>query len=225
MPSRLEPFINNGIYHIFNKTIDSRILFKDIFYCSQFLNIVQYYRSNETKFSYSQLLRLDPLIVRSYLKKINAIKTFRVVILAYCLMPTHFHFLIKQTKDKGISRYMADIINSFTRYFNIRIERKGPVFLSDFKSVQINNEAQFMHVSRYIHLNPYNGGIVKNYEELQNYPWSSLKDYIHGINGKIISPKDLMLLFNNNRKRYKRFILSNAQHQRTLEVIKYSEKW
>lgn len=225
MPSRLEPFVNNGIYHIFNKTIDNRRIFENTSYCSHFLNLIKYYRSSETKFSYSRLSRLDPLLLNSYLKKISNQETFRITIIIYCLMPTHFHFLIKQKKEKGVSRFIADIINSFTRYFNIKSDRKGPIFLSDFKSVRINNEAQLIHVSRYIHLNPYSNSIIKSNKELENYQWSSYRDYVIKTANKIVTCKDLLSQFNFNRERYKRFVLSNAEHQRTLEEIKYAEKW
>lgn len=225
MPIRLEPFANNEIYHVFNKTIDNRLIFKQDDYCSHFLNLIEYYRSNETKFSYSQLCRLDPLILNNYLKRIGKLETFRINLISYCLMPTHFHFLIKQKKDKGISRFIADIINALTRYFNIRAERKGPIFLSDFKSVRITNEAQFMHVSRYIHLNPYSSGIVKRVEELENYQWSSYKGYIYKRTNKLIICKDLLSIFGYDRGKYKRFVISNAEHQRTLEEVKYTSKW
>lgn len=78
-----------------------------------------------------------------------------------------------------------------------------------------------MHVSRYIHLNPYSGGIVKTIEELEKYPWSSFKDYIQDANNKLITKKDLLAYFNFDKDRYKRFVLSNAEHQKTLENVKY----
>jgi putative transposase len=225
MTLRLEPFINDNIYHIFNKTIDYRMVFNNENNCLHLLNTIEYYRSNAVKFSYSQLPRLDPITTESYLKKIYDSNTFRVEILSYCLMPNHFHFLIKQKKDKGISKFMADIINSFTRYFNIKTERKGPIFVSDFKSVGITNEAQFIHVSRYIHLNPYSAGLINNFEELLKYPWSSLKDYTSIINNSFIETKDLLSLFDFDKERYKKFVLSNTEHQKTLETVKYLSKW
>lgn len=225
MSLRLEPFVNGSIYHIFNKTIDHRLVFNRENNCTQLLNVVEYYRSNATKFAYSHLPRLDPIITKSYLHKIHSPSSFRVEILCYCLMPNHFHFLIKQKKDKGVSKFMADVINSFTRYFNIKTERKGPIFVSDFKSVKITNESQFMHVSRYIHLNPYSSSLVNNYGELSRYPWSSLKNYIFGIKNEIITTKDLLSLFNFDKERYKKFVLSNAEHQKTLEAMKYLKKW
>lgn len=225
MPSRSEPFVNNEIYHVFNKTIDDRVVFNDINYCSRFLDIACYYRSSEIKFSYSRVSSLNPAIEKSYLKKIYHPESFRVQILAYCLMPTHYHFLIKQKKENGISRYISDLMNSFTRYLNITLIRKGPIFLSDFKSVRINNETQFMHVSRYIHLNPYSSRIVQSYNGLINYPWSSLRSYMYSPNDNLVSQQDLLSLFHFDKNRYRSFVLSNAEHQKTLKVIRYTKKW
>ena len=225
MSVRLEPFINNRIYHIFNKTIDHREIFTDTVNCKKFLSIITYYRSNKAKISFSKLPSLDRIYVSTYEKEIQLHKYFRIEILAYCLMPTHFHLLIKQVTDKGISRYIADILNSFTKYFNIKYERIGPIFLPNFKAVKINNESQFMHAGRYVHLNPYSSGLCKSYKELENYQWSSLKAYICDSKEDFVYQKDLMDLFNKNKDRYKRFVLSNAEHQKTLETVKYAKNW
>lgn len=225
MSNRYEPFINNEIYHVYNKTIDLRLVFETEVNCNKFLGVSKYYRSSKAKISYSRLADIDPLTAFDYLKKVNYHKYFRVEILIFCFMPTHFHFLIKQKKDKGISRFIADIVNSFTRYFNIKNDRQGPLFLTNFKSVKVNNEAQFMHVSRYIHLNPYSNGLIDKVEDLENFSWSSFRSYVHGGKDNFVNKKDLLLLFNNDKKRYKRFVLSNAEHQKTLEIVKYSGKW
>ncbi|OGK20568.1 hypothetical protein A3C23_05215 [Candidatus Roizmanbacteria bacterium RIFCSPHIGHO2_02_FULL_37_13b] len=225
MSLRLEPFVNNGIYHVFNKTIDHRLVFNDDNNCIQLLNLIRYYRSNEVKFGYSQFIRLNPIVAKDYLKKILCRRSFRVEILSYCFMPNHFHFLLKQKKDKGISKFMGDLFNAFTRHFNLKIERKGPVFLPDFKSVMITNEAQLLHVSRYIHLNPYSNGLVDNCEKLINYPWSSLKEYIYQNTNKLTIQKDIISIFNNDKNKYKNFVLSNAEYQKTLETVKYLNKW
>lgn len=69
-------------------------------------------------------------------------------------MPNHFHFLIEQTADKGIASHMQRFINSYAHYVNIKYKRVGPLFQGLFKGVLIESDEQFLHVSRYIHLNP-----------------------------------------------------------------------
>src|SRR3989338_11621833 len=92
-------------------------------------------------------------------------------------MPNHFHLLLKQKKEDGITRFMSDTVNSLTRFFNILHERKGPVFLPQFRSRQIHTREQLIHISRYQHLNPYSSRIVNTKEELLNYPFSSFNEY------------------------------------------------
>ncbi|MBI2641202.1 transposase [Candidatus Roizmanbacteria bacterium] len=157
---------------------------------------------------------------KKLLKKIAQIKYFRVEILAYCLMPTHFHFLIKQKKHNGISKFMADIVNSFTRYFNLRNERKGPLFLPRFKSVLVATDNQLMHVSRYIHLNPYSSGLIKNINSLNDYQWSSFGEYLLH-EQKLCNTKLVLSLFRGKENSYKKFIEDNADYQRSLEKLKY----
>src|SRR5205823_11981573 len=112
------------------------------------------------------------------LKRLSDPNTFRVEILCFCIMPNHWHLLVRQKVDRGISKFLSDAINSLTRYYNILHERSGPFFLPRFKSVAIRSEEQLIHVSRYIHLNPYSSGIINNFEDLINYPWSSFRGYM-----------------------------------------------
>jgi len=69
-----------------------------------------------------------------------------VDILAYCLMPNHFHFLLRQNLEKGISIFLGNFQNSYTKYFNLRNKRQGSLFLTPFKAVRIEDDDQFLHV-------------------------------------------------------------------------------
>lgn len=225
MPPRLEPFINDHIYHVFNKTIDGRRIFESEKYANLFINTCHYYRSSKAEVSFSVLSRLNEVILKSILRNIDMEKYFRIEILAYVIMPTHYHLLIKQKRNEGVPRFMSDIINSLTRYFNVKNSRKGPLFLPKFKSVMIKTDEQLMHVSRYIHLNPYSNDIIE-FEKLQEYPWSSYRTYIRDNSDQIISGNnDIFLLFNHDKTRYRKFVESHAEYQRTLELIKHAEKW
>jgi putative transposase len=226
MPIRSEPFLNNYIYHVFNRTIDSREIFKSDYYSNQFLQIIRYYRSGKEKMSFSYLSRLSEDERESVLRENGYQKYFRIEILAYCLMPTHFHLLILQKKDRGISTFIADSLNSFTRYYNIRNQRKGPIFLSKFKSSSVSSDALLMHISRYIHLNPYSGGLIKDINKLSDYPWSSFWDYSHGQRkNNFINQNVIMHLINHNKRKYQQFIYDQADYQKNLEMIKHAIKW
>lgn len=213
--------LNTGnIYHVFNKTIESKTIFKDQSMCIRFLELLKYYRSLKAKISFSKISKLDGfqrdrIIVESLMEKY-----FKVEILAFCLMPTHFHLILKQKIDKGIEQFCSDLINAFTRYFNIRSERKGPIFLTKFKTEIITSDEQLKHVSRYIHLNPYSSGLV-SFNGISTYPWSSYMEYLKGQKNNICNTEFILKLFNENRQSYRKFVEDNADYQKELEKIKY----
>lgn len=226
MPGRNHPIITGGVYHVFNKTIDKKEIFSDKNICEKFIETIAYYRSSATVMRLSKFHKLSPDIKNYYQKQIEDKKRFRIYILAFSLMPNHYHLLVKQKENQGISAFVSNIQNSITKYFNVINKRVGPILLHRFKSKPIMNEEQLKHVSRYIHLNCYSGGLVNNLTEISNYSWSSFNEYINPNLKKGICQKNIILsLFNNDCVRYKKFVLDNADYQRTLEYCKYSNKW
>ena len=225
MPRRSEPLITGEIYHIFNKTIESKEIFNNKSAGNLMLVLLNYYKSLQATLSYSKLKLVDPQIREQILRKIRDKKSHKVEIYCFCLMPTHFHFLLKQKVNNGISKFIADIINSLTKTFNLINERTGPIFIPRFKSVRIRNEEQLKHVFRYIHLNPYSSQLVNDFESLKKYRFSSLIDYLKRYKIHNFVDRDFFLrLFNGNKNRLKKFIFDRADYQRSLETIKYIEK-
>jgi len=225
MPSRYNPFFEGKIYHIFNKTVDKLRPFVESHLNELFIEILCYYRSVNirTKFSrYRQLANKARLKIN---QNISLSDNFRVTVMAYCLMPNHFHLLIRQNYQNGISRYMADVINSFTRYLNIRNSRKGPLFLTQFKAVEVTTDEHLKHISRYIHLNPYSSHIVKSKNDLIHYSFSSFRSYISEKPDVLIQNDKVMELFNFEKERCKKFVLMNADYQEQLEYLKHTYQW
>lgn len=224
MPGRIEPFINGGIYHIFNKTIESKKIFADTDYCIHCLNLFKYYRSTKPLISFSAYKKASSTIRFLIEEELELEKYFHVEIFCYCLMPNHFHLLLRQKSEGGISKFISDSLNALTRFYNIQNERKGPIFLPKFKAVKITTDEQFKHTSRYIHLNPYSSGIVKLLEQLVNYSWSSLRSYIDNFQDNLVNTNFLLKMFDFNKVRYKKFVFNQADYQRNLELIKLREK-
>lgn len=140
-----------------------------------------------------------------------------VEIVCYCLMPNHFHFLLQQKRDAGITEFASKLTNSYTKYFNIKNRRVGPLFQGEFKSVYIETNEQLLHLSRYIHLNPLVDYVTKY---LENYKWSSYIEYINSsINGAC--QKDIILNQFKSRNDYKQFVLDWEEYGKKLEVIKH----
>jgi len=227
MPPRLEIFVNNSVYHIFSRTTDEKPLFSNYENGDMLRETIRYYRSSKARVSFSKLKTMEKNERSKILKEASLRKYFRVDILAYCFMPTHFHLLIEQKMDKGIPKFASDVLNSFAKYYNTKHERKGPLFLPRFKAVRITTDEQLVHVSRYIHLNPYSGGLIKDSEALIRYEWSSLKDYVKGETGSttLANSEIILAFFNGSSKRYRDFVLSNAEYQRTLEYAKHAQSW
>jgi len=103
--------------------------------------------------------------------------------LTYKIMPNHYHLLVKILKDHQLSKYVNNFENSFSRYFNIKFDRKGPLWESSFKAVKILTSEQLLHVSRYMHLNSVTAGLVKKPED---WKYSSYKDLITNKSGRVL---------------------------------------
>lgn len=225
MPGRDIIFQNNGIYHVFNRTIDKKRIFHIEKHCNIFLNTLAYYRSDKSTVSLSRLPDLPKDIRVKILKEVAYTTSFDIHILAYCLMPTHFHLLLQQKKGNGIQKSMTYLMNSFTQHYNKLSKRVGPLFLPRFKAVRVTSDAQLMHVSRYIHLNPYSSKIINSKSEIAHYPYSSYPYYLTSQKNQLVQPKKVMELFRFNRKEYEDFVIKNADYQQTLERVKYTFSW
>ena len=226
MPGREIPLVTGEIYHIVNRGTASQTIFSSQRHYQRALEIMLYYQNQKPPLRYSYFSALSPSVKVEKLAQLKNTKEFLVEILAYCLMPNHFHFLLKQLVDNGISNYLSKFSNSYTRYFNTKHNRVGPLLQGKFKSIQVENENQLLHLSRYIHLNPFSSGIVKHLKDLQDYPYSSLSEHL-GLNNNQYCSKDMILSYFKSTNAYRDFIFDQAYFQRELEIIKHSilEEW
>lgn len=135
-------------------------------------------------------------------------------------MPNHFHLLLKQNVEIGISNYVKKFQISYTRYFNTKQERDGPLLRGQFRAVRIEDENQLLHVNRYIHLNPYTSHVVNNIDDLKTYTWSSLWEYLGKPGDEFCQKKGILSNFKalNN---YSEFVLNHADYQKQLSKIKH----
>lgn len=207
--------VTGEYYHVFNRGLDRRPVFLSQMYYERFRQCLEFYR-------YQNLpLKLSKYLLLTHEKKLEfkvllQSKKQSVSLVSYALMPNHFHLLLKQHVENGISTYLSQIQNSYTRYFNVRKKRTGILFTTQNKSVHIETEDQLLHVSRYIHLNPYTGYVLKESNELLNYAWTSLPEYVKTLDGICDT-----YLIQNLVKDYKEFVLDQAEYQRCLHEIKH----
>lgn len=216
MPGRLTPLVTGEIYHVFNRGINRQPTFTNIKEYQRMLRTVMFYKFMRPPIKLSKFLKLEAERQEEILKILHNRDVLNDIF-AYCLMPNHFHLLLKQKKDNGIAVFLSNMQNSYTRYFNTRNERDGSLFLDQFKAIRIETDDQLLHVSRYIHLNPYTGFIIKSLRQLDNYPWSSFSDYLRSDNSFV----DTEFLLNSfkNRDGYKKFVYNQADYQRKLKLI------
>lgn len=221
MPYRKTVLATGEIYHTFNRGVAGLPIFHSASNYSRSIELINYCRFANTPTSFSQLMKLPAEERKLILDSLTKENNLQVEILAFCLMPNHFHLLLKQITEKGITSFMSNTQNGYAKYFNIKEGRGGPLFQSAFKAVRIETDEQLLHVLRYIHLNPSTGYVVE-IEKLTEYPWSSLPDYLENINQRFafVNPK-VILNFFKNREKYKEFVFNQAEYQRELANIKH----
>lgn len=111
---------------------------------------------------------------------------------------------------------MSQLSNSYTKYFNTKYRRIGPLLQGAFKAVLMETDEQLIHVSRYIHLNPVVSGLIK---DLNLYEWSSYKEHLNRV-GIFCNPSEILNFFSTSKK-YKEFIEDQIDYGTTLEILKH----
>ncbi len=176
-------FINDQFYHVFNRGTDKRDVFADEQDYRRFLFSMKGFNDvNSTLNFYRRLNVGSP----TSLKPIN--QESLVEILCYCLMPNHFHLIVRQLKENGITSFMRKMGTGYTNYFNQKHKRSGVLFQGKFKSILIESDEYLNYLIQYIDLNPleliepdWKEKGLKNWnkskEFLKSYQWGNCRDY------------------------------------------------
>ncbi len=220
MPRRSVPLAIGQFYHIFNRGINKQPIFVDVKDYKRAVEVFQFYSFDAPSIRFSRLLFLSQKERKLFLEELQKKHNRLINFICFVLMPNHFHFLVEQVTKNGISKFMSNFQNSYTRYFNTKYKKFGPIFQGQFKAVRIEDENQLLHLSRYIHLNPYFSYVVKTLFDVKNYPWSSLREYLQK-SEKSICNKNIILENFKNSHDYEDFIFNQAEYQRKLEQIKH----
>lgn len=219
MPYRQTPLITDEVYHIFNRSVARLPIFLSKNDHQRALEVIDFYSFGNNYLSFSHFRRLTQEQRLKFSESFFTLENKLVELIAFCLMPNHFHFLLRQKKDKGIATMLRNFQNSYAKYFNTKSERSGALFQSMFKAVRIETDEQLIHVARYIHLNPSTAYIIKDPQDLENYPWSSYPEYLNKSAG-IADQKELLSYFKSSEE-FKKFTLNQADYQRKLANIKH----
>ena len=209
---------NDQFYHIFNRGVEKRTIFEYKRDYERAINTIKFYRFKNLPLKFSKFL-IKPKENKFELYKKIEKNGELIEIIAYCLIPNHFHLLVKQLQENGISKTLSNFANSYAKYFNTRNNRNGPLFQGIFKAVRVESNEQLLHLSRYIHLNPIVSFVTKE-ENLEDYVWSSLKEYLNTpIKG--FCKKDYILSQFKSIDEYKKFIKDQISFAKELEKIKH----
>ncbi len=195
-------------YEIFNSNSDFKRMIKMLLYFS--------YKTNSLpKFSElnSSALVEKKGFKRALLERVNEDEKL-VQVISYCIMPTHFHLVLKQLKEEGISKFVGDVSNSYSRYFNNKNNRGGTLWKGRFANIPVDSDEQLLHLTRYIHLNPTTAGLVENPED---WPYSSYETYTSKERNGICNYENILDI---DPEKYKDFVSARKDYQKSLAKIK-----
>jgi putative transposase len=197
-------------FHVFNKSIANYEIFNNHENSQRFIEVLDYYNNPKIENKYSIVKKKGLYKYHNLLLNNKSISK----IISYCIMPDHYHLLVKIVMENTFSKFISDVENSYTRYFNIKYNRKGPLWQTRFKAIRIKSNEQLLHVSRYIHLNPTTSNLINNPED---WIFSSYKDFITNPHILKIIATEISI---SNSFYYKKFVENNKKYQRSLKKIK-----
>lgn len=134
-----------------------------------------------------------------YLEKLREYKEkYNISVICYCLMPNHFHLLLRQDAEIPIYKFMHALHTSHSMNFNFKYGKIGHLFQGKYKQKEVDKDEYLLQLSSYIHLNPITNNLI---EKLEDYQWSSYPDYI-GLRDGTLCDKDIAL-YGKSPKEYK----------------------
>lgn len=203
MSRRRNDFAEGEFYHVYNRGVDKRIIFSDSYDTQRFSkSMIEFNVIDPIGSLYeNSFLQLGGPTPKSEEKLVN--------IIAYCLNPNHFHFILEQLTDGGVSEFMKRLGGGYTGYFNNKYERSGSLFQGKFKAIHIDSDEYLLHASAYVNLNEHvhqlGGRTPKLVQSISS--WREYTD--ERVKG--ICEKEIILGQFRDRDEYKEFALSSLE--------------
>lgn len=183
-------------YHVYARGANKRRIFLDEEDFLKFLQLLERYLSPE------DARNRYGLPYPNFYNKVD--------LLAFCLMPNHFHLLVYQRQVHMLTSLMQSVMTSYSRYFNVKYKRTGPLFESRFRASAILDEAYLEHISRYIHLNP---------RQWRDYEYSSLPYYLHQDTVSWVRPERIVSMFTTPTE-YIHFLEDYQENKKMMDILK-----
>lgn len=214
MTKRRVILASDEYYHVYNRSIGKEDILVNKHDQTRFYNLVQYYRFHVLD-SYSHISRL-PFETQNTLLAVHYSQLPLIKILAYAVMPNHYHFIVQQLVEGGIKSFISNLQNSYAKYYNVKHERHGGLFCNSFKAKHIETQDELLHIIRYAEINAITGFLI-DFKDLENYPHSSYSKRYKGIE-TFIDNEFIYETF-KDKVSYKSFIENQVDYQRRLKEI------
>ena len=188
-------FTTGELYHIYNRGNNKRTIFSKPQDLNRFLQGMN---------DFNTINPIGSLYLNSFRKELRGSTSKLVNFICYCLNPNHFHFIVKQTAEEGITKLMHRIGTGYTRYFNDQYENSGSLFQGRFKANLIDSNKYLLHLSAYINLNGDAHSLRGSASKLSISSWN---EYIQGDEHKknSLCNKKIILSQFKNLLEYKKF--------------------
>jgi putative transposase len=198
-------------YHVYNRGNDKQKIFKDHRDWIRFLFLIIYFQSDLPFYNISrqvsyfvkhQTFNISEKVLNEILKN----RTVELV--GFAFMPNHFHLILHETKEGGISKYMQRVQDAYTKYFNVKHKRSGHLLQGVFQRVLVKSDEQLLRLSAYIHRNPRELKLWRNKES--QYTWSSYQDYLNKNRWKELLKTDIIIDQFSGPKGYAGFVKTSG---------------
>ena len=198
------------IYHVLNRGVDKRNIFLDKKDYYRFIHDLFEFNNEDPTLNLHYTFKQNPIDVgHRYIKP----RKLLVDILVFCLMPNHYHLLVKAKKEDALAMFMKKLNGGYAKYFNTKNSRVGALFQGKYKAIPVTNDAHFIHLPYYIHFNPLDISFpewrkrkIKNprkaIEFLSSYRWSSHLDYSGKKNFPSVTNRAFLLEYFGGHEEY-----------------------
>jgi len=146
----------------------------------------------------------------------DCVSAFQVSVIAYCLMPNHYHFLLRQDGEQPISDFVQAIFNSYTKAFNKAFDRTGTLLEGPFCAIHVDEDVYLLHLCRYIHRNPLEAGLVSHPAE---WPFSNYLEWVGQREGSLVDRAFVREHFPEPGE-YERFVMDYAPSREIAQAVR-----
>ena len=225
----VKTYVKDGFYHLYNRGVEKRDIFCDQQDFGVFISYLKNYLLYKDEKALNKIFsspKTSSLEKQKIIKQLK-LKNFynKIDLLAYSLLPNHFHLLVKQNDENDIDSFMNAVGTRYASYFNRKYKRVGPLYQGVYKAVLVKTDEQLLHLSRYIHLNPF------RYQNLYFSSWNqiswpfSLPNYLKNRDDEWLKTNIILSYFNktNPNAAYTDFISSSFDESRIAQLYLETE--